>query len=326
LCKQQPDRHRWWPELGRRPGTAIAFVASSLVALAVAALAVGLLHSASSRPAGGPPAGTPFSQLTPGQQRVVHNDLQAVFIPSPHPCDTVRHRPSKTAGLGIPPTPLLATLGVLRRPPTAADTLPHKGPSPPRNIYRRYVRRARVAFGAAYYVIPTFTTTSLVDPARCVKVLARRFDHELQRVPAALTPAFRQQFEGLIANVRPREVVYLSALASHGSGWAFAVSATQIHQGSAISTNPVTPTISALVPDGVTRVTIHILARRANAGTPRVVTVNSRVVRNVVVASPPPGYKSFAAVRSWVWHGRDGQTIKTIPQPAGPNESDASGP
>jgi hypothetical protein len=205
LCKQQPDRHRWWPELGRRPGTAIAFVASSLVALAVAALAVGLLHSASSRPAGGPPAGTPFSQLTPGQQRVVHNDLQAVFIPSPHPCDTVRHRPSKTPGLGTPPTPLLATLGVLRRPRTAADTLPHKRPSPPRNIYRRYVRRARMAFGAAYYVIPTFTTTSLVDPTRCVKVLARRFDHELQRVPAMLTPAFRQQFEGLIANVRPRK-------------------------------------------------------------------------------------------------------------------------
>jgi hypothetical protein len=329
LCKQRARRRRRWLRLSAPfPGSAPGLVASSLVVVAVAALALGLLHSGGSGSNGGPSPGASFGQLPPAQRRAVDNYLRAVVEPvdNQHPaCNALRGRSSRAAGLGTPTASLLSTLGVLRRPQAATDTLPHTGPSRPGNIYRRYVRRARGAFGAAYYVIPTFTTVR-ADAARCVALLQAQFGHELARVPTALKTAFREQFELLLAQDRPHDLVYLFALGPKGSGWAFDVTAAQVQQGNALSTNPVSPAIYGLVPDGVANVTLQVLAIPSHGGAARIVVVNASVVSNVIVANPPRGYKSFGAVRTWVWHATDGRAIKTITKPQGPGSSEASGP
>ena len=329
LCKQRARRRPWWARLSAPiPGSALALVASSLVVIVVAALALGVLHSGSVGSGGGPSPGGSFDRLPFAQRRAVLNDVRAVFQPvyRQHPvCNALRGLSTRAAGLAMPTGSLLSTLGVLRRPQAASDTLPDKGPSRPGNVYRHYVRRARVALGAAYYVIPTFTILG-PDPARCVALLKAQFSHELARAPAALKTAFRQQFELLLAQDHPNDLVYLFALGPKDSGWALEVSAAQIQQGNAISTNPVSPAIYGLVPDDVASVTLHVLAVPLHGAADHVVVVNASVVGNVVVADPPKGYKSFGAVRVWVWHAADGRTLKTITQPQGPGSSEASGP
>ena len=62
--------------------------------------------------------------------------------------------PQETTRTGTPSAKLLAILGVLRRPQTAADALPAPLNPVSGDAYARFIRRARVVAGTAYYVVP----------------------------------------------------------------------------------------------------------------------------------------------------------------------------
>jgi hypothetical protein len=232
---------------------------------------------------------------------------------------------------GRPSPALLSILGVLRRPASPADAFPppgvirlnqrlgrpHRRSSAARlshfgvEVYVRYVRRARTAFGAAYYVIPAggqdFETPA---PARCTAEL----EHDLPQMPAALRGAAQTEIVAMLAAQRrgdqPHPSVCVTAvrltgrLAGAGGGYCGSGPAAIAAGRSLGSTTTLggTTTFMALVPDGVATVTLSFPGRA---------TTTARVVGNVLVARSPPG-AGARAPEKMVWRSAGGQIIKTI--------------
>jgi hypothetical protein len=164
----------------RRSPRAATFVvlASSALVVAVAAFAIVLLGQGKApSPPNHPPAGSPPPKVQPptetaegGMQVLVKihanareaRDVNAALFaiwktdracaPVPPPYQT-----AATLSQAAPSSTMLSVLGVLRRAATTADELPAPVSHAPlltgsaRTVYVRYVRRARVVAGVAYY-------------------------------------------------------------------------------------------------------------------------------------------------------------------------------
>ncbi|HEX3874826.1 MAG TPA: hypothetical protein VHW26_11810 [Solirubrobacteraceae bacterium] len=232
---------------------------------------------------------------------------------------------------GSPSPALLSILGVLRRPAAPADEFPppgviglgqrhgrpHQLSRAARlshfgvDVYVRYVRRARTAYGAAYYLIPaggqSFETPA---PARCTAEL----EHDLPRMPAALRTTARREIVQMLAAQRrsdqPHPSVCVTALKLTGrfagdGGGVCGSSPSAIAGGRSLGSTT-TPggstTFTAIVPDGVATVTISF----ADGA-----TTTARVVGNVLVARAPPGTGARAPVKM-VWRSAGGRILKTI--------------
>jgi hypothetical protein len=221
-------------------------------------------------------------------------------------------------------------LAVLRRPATRSDKLLDHGPSRPGNlpgnIYVRYVRRARVAFGAAYYVIPTFGAGTFT--ARCAALVQAQLRLELPHVPSALRTAVREL--GLeIAERTLHDSVSLFALGPNRSEWGLDdVTATAIEQGYAMGTDTLIPgpAIYGLVPDGVASVKLYIPAKRLSGGGSETVVVSADAVNNVFVVEQRHGYAICGKVNKVIWRAADGNAIKAFSNPRGPISGWGSGP
>lgn len=109
-------------------------------------------------------------------------------IMTKHPECSLGGRPSATPATisnGTPSAYMLSVLGVLRRPATAADRLPapfyRDGhplfPFAARDVYVRYVRRARVVNGVSYYLIPAAQVGPFPPPS---SLLNRCYAEEMQ--------------------------------------------------------------------------------------------------------------------------------------------------
>jgi hypothetical protein len=175
---------------------------------------------------------------------------------------------------GTPSRSLLAILGVLRRPATAADSLPRDlldGSAP----YLRYVRRARVANGVSYYVYP-------VVAVGCGQIGAH------DAIALVSRPTGRNRHDVAIAAIRED------------------ITATEIEKAGAIggslpSVNNY-PTITMIVPDRVASVTLRY---------PNHETRTARPVGNVlVIASPQRRISPFSGLM--IWRAADGHIIKTL--------------
>jgi hypothetical protein len=159
---------------------------------------------------------------------------------------------------GRPEASLLSILGVLRRPATAADSLP-ADVSGVGEVFARYVRRTRVIGGRSYYLYP-----------------ARQ--------------GCRPGHEG-IADAAVNVDLGHGLLGGVGGGGA---SASQIDAGEAVSTGPpgsdTSATITMIVPDGVRSVTLRYPAGRASGYSARVsppFTVTTLPIGNEVVVTVP---------------------------------------
>lgn len=191
-------------------------------------------------------------------------------------------QPSSGPSQASPGPAALSILGVLREPPTPANTLPardrHLLPSVGR-VLVNYVRRARTAYGGTFYLVPSIIT-------RCK--------------PAA-----------------PTEVLLILELFNDGSasgggaGSIAQIAAGNGIQGSGGAPIPGTPfesntrsIVREIVPDGVASVTLDF-APTTTSGHP--FTITTKPVNNLVLADVPAN-----AGATITWRNASGTIIKTI--------------
>ena len=191
---------------------------------------------------------------------------------------------------GPPSKSLLAILGVLRRPATAADAIPQQlaGRGLTRDVFIRYVRRTRVIDGSPYYIYPAIVGGCGVEKKReGVMELATHID------------------------------LGGGTIGGTGGGGA---TATEIEQGHDVGTGPpgssTSATVTMIVPDGVASVTLRYPAGRASGYSKKIsppITITTAPVNNLVVVSVP---RSAGGGPIWtptmIWRAADGHIIKAF--------------
>lgn len=200
----------------------VAILLASATALAVVALALVLVrhgHATGTHPSAPPPASpsgpppaphdrgpAPKPVLPPHPSRTQVREVDYLF----HATGTAERLDRACQGTppaqvrptlsnGTPNASLLSILGVLRRPARPTDKLPPRvvglqhtvipnGSLPPaKDIYTRYIRRARWRFGAGYYLVPAGDVNQNSPiPPRCYAEQRKALERELPHIPRAL--------------------------------------------------------------------------------------------------------------------------------------------
>jgi hypothetical protein len=333
----------------RRSPRAATFVVvgSSAVVLALAGFAIVLLghgKSPSPPPSRAPAAASPrdtapqslggmevLFKFPPGNQSEMRSAGAALFGVERRDRVCAPVQPPNPAGAtisqGAPSAALLSVLGVLRRPATRADRLPaplYGTGRPllfgePNKAYVRYIRRARVVNGVAYYLIPGVIGT----PAPTEQVLNRCYAEEMQALRSRLAPATKSSRAATLAYgarvfadnraavARQRSfdgVVELdwSLRGRGGGGGGGAANAAAIEQQGMIGGGPGSA-LYGVVPSGVATVTLEW---PATAGAkPRTVTAN--VINNMFVVNAPSQDPATFQPKM-IWRAANGRVIKTV--------------
>jgi hypothetical protein len=154
------------------------------------------------------------------------------------------------------------------------------------NLYVDYVRRARSAYGDTYYVY--------------------------------VADAASQPYSSLSDAKPPVGLCLLVVRSANSASDSGPITAEQIEQGGGLLSSAGSPTqaiVDAIVPDAVATVSISYRAGPASGFSKRVlpaVTITTRPVNNVLVASVPRGAGSAALRPVIVWHAANGAIIRTI--------------
>jgi hypothetical protein len=320
--------------------------AALLSALAIGVLAVTLLHhgpAGGAAPASPPPSSGPIQLLPshPGrtqQQEIAYlYDAQEKAAQRDQVCNGDRtpiglgdpgRRPSLSQA--APSAATLAILGVLRRPPVPSDKLPPRvigappnqhvypdGTIPPvKDVYIRYVRKARHRFGANYYVVPAGDVNHLVPvPVRCWAEQRAALKQELPTIPARLRAGVLALEPLFIAQQRHNDLPYpgvcligINDTGNGGGGCDAGGSVSQIEDGTGAMPSGA-PTgvgvVYGLVPDGVRTVTFEYQRHRS---------VTALAINNVFIVRRR-GLPNYGFPDTIVWRAANGRTIKVIHRP-----------
>ena len=181
---------------------------------------------------------------------------------------------------------LLSILGVLRRAPTPSDALPAGASgtvlaAPFRQVFVKYVRRARELSGASYYVIAV-----------------------------RLNPCARHKLADAVS------LWVFSGKEAYGVGGATAATIEQHgvydSRGSGVGARA---TVAGLVPDGVASATLRYPAAPAHGpghGAYPATTLTARAIDNVVIFPPTPRGAGLRSNATMTWRAADGTLIRTI--------------
>jgi hypothetical protein len=302
-----PRRRRWFGEFG----TAVA------AGVAVAIVFVGHVRQGASNGGVGAPGAhltvpppPPPPNPTSGQWSLIVGARRATAARD-RACSPFVTVPRLSPG--APGPALTSILGVLRRPPSAADSIPREFFQPLRGIYLAAIRRARYVDGVGLYVVPTANLFGWRPvPARCRSEEAAALQREARssgalQVAAALDVQRRylnwEQYEArhpegiCVAELDPRGAV------GEACGWGVG----EIEQGLAGLGGTDIPgpgLVHGIVPDGVTSVTLELTGGRA--------AVDARVVNNMYLARLPHGVNMPARI---LWRAADGRVLKTTRMP-----------
>lgn len=301
-----------------RLGTVVP-VLSGLLAILIAVAAITLLgHRSASSPSSSRhgisrSVSSLMRSLSPQQQREVLRYAMRIAdtsLDGTRACAAAR-RARDPLQHGAPSAQLLSLLSVLRRPAHRADRLASlyvTGPSRIDGEYVHYIRLARTAFGARYYVIPAKTSGSVTRA--CVTAQKARDRRQTAQIPRPLRAAVLAL---ALRSVRPpsREGVALLALGPDRSGWGFGpLTAREIEHGTSLQ--PTNPVIYGLVPDDVAVVQIDIPVHiKHGQHTVVMEIVNTRPIHNVFVVKHPKGFKG-GRVTKVVWRAANGSIIRTL--------------
>jgi len=189
---------------------------------------------------------------------------------------------------GKPSRSLLAILGVLRRPASAADRgsdITAAGLI--QGVFARYIRRTRVVGDSSYYIYPAIVGGCGTGEGPHEGMMSYAKDVDLGH--------------GLIGN--------------DGGGGA---SAAQIERAETAETGPpgsaTSGTITMIVPDGVASVTLRYPAGRASGYSARIsppVTINAPVLNNeLIVRVPRSGGGGTIRQVTMLWRAADGHVTR----------------
>ncbi len=362
VARQRARRRRWWlPVRSRSRLTARAhrvagdalIGALALISVGVGLFALALHHSAPTAQSSSSPLPGPRSYVNAAIAEVADRDSG---------CNDTLVEGGTSQGR---PSALLAVLGVLRRPATTADTPKEANPPPQlrsakrkghlparRNstflvllerqgtVYVRFVRRARIFDGSAFYIVPMVNGVHRPAPAAC---LAEQRATLARILAGASGPVRTKAMQAAVATfaterqiVHTKEVVMLiqtdpvfggagstccsdaaAILAGHGDA---------LTEGGGSGQDPRAGTFSAVVPDRVASVTLDYRAARfatppgepPPTGTstapypPMSVTV--KPVANVLAIHVERDAMN-ASPHQMVWRSASGTIIKTITEP-----------
>jgi hypothetical protein len=233
---------------------------------------------------------------------------------------------------GAPGRALLATLGVLRQPRTAADALPQLVSEPfsigfggTREVFVNYTHRARSVLGASFYVIPAGNILGLREvPARCTGEEVAALKRELAQMPKSLgaqTVSLQAQYLPWqrYTAAHPQGIALATTISlGGGAGIAAGWTVADIDRGMAglglggvaVGTGSSRRVFGGtgfhgIVPDGVAEVTLHYPARSANS---KPLSVTVKVINNMFFARDPA--RQFPLASSW--YDASGRLIKTV--------------
>jgi hypothetical protein len=292
---------------------AIGLAASVLVTAGVAAVLLTLNghahHSTStlrSHPARSP---------NPRELRYIDAAAKAVQRSDP----ACRLRLRRIISHGSPGQPLLAILGVLRRPATAADRPPHVDSLlfVMRVLYVDYIRLARVAYGEHWYLVPgEMRTLPPTQPARCFTEQVAALRRERARIPPSLWRATVQLQAQLLARQRnaPRKRPYATVFTvAFGPGVGFGGgdgTPSVIEAGRDLGTYG--SLLYGAVPDGVAAVTVYYATSNPHPRRrPSVLKVTAKVIGNLFVVNlPHTNGGNFG--KQIVWYSAKGNVLKRV--------------
>lgn len=178
----------------------------SLLAVPIVVAAASIGSYAFAQPAAPPTThrsrlGSPPRDPGPIPRNVADGAVAAAWNTAWRKDPACRPGPGPTTGSGVsygtPGAGMLSTLAVLRRPATGADRLPASlyfhgrllGPGRWADVYVRSIRRARVADGITFYLVPAAKLGRLpLSPAaanRCYQLTVAALRAELPTVPPA---------------------------------------------------------------------------------------------------------------------------------------------
>jgi hypothetical protein len=338
---QRPGRSGW-PRSAVRAIPVLLAVTTSIAVAAFALVLLGHTHShtpphqpvASPPPASGPPT---FPHLSRIQQRelIYLEKAQGAAFGADQACGALPaglgdpgHKPSLSEG--SPSGAALAILGVLRRPAAPSDRLPPRiigappdqqvypnGTIPPvKDVYVRYIRKARHRFGANYYVVPAGDVNlRQPQPEHCYREEHAALLHELPRIPAKLrsgTLALEPRYLAYLrATTAPYPGVCLLALNGTGNGdrGCPGYSVSQIEAGHTLTSGGPTGVgvVYGLAPDGVRSVSFYYHGRYP--GHPLTVLVIDDVF---ILHNPHQRLPSNGFPDKLVWRSATGAVLKTI--------------
>lgn len=337
----------------KRHGSVLIVAASSAMVMALAAVAIVVLgHRQPPSPPGSPPAGAPSSPRTrtdsatggmqlmfalpkPADQRELRYATAALYaVAKQDPACSLVQAPNR-AGAAIsqqaPSARMLSVLGVLRHPATARDRLPAPLDASgrpvliggARTVYIRYIRRVRVMYGVAYYIVPGV----FGSPPAPAAVLNRCYGEEMRTLRGRLanaTRSFRAATLGYGATVYAETRSQLAhqhlyegvgeldwQLHGTGGGGGGAASPATIAQQGMLGGSG--NALYGVVPSGVASVILKWPAGgRGGKASPQVLTTG--VVNNMFVVRAPGG---TLPPPTMVWLTANGRVIKTVPAPGG---------
>jgi hypothetical protein len=322
LCDQGAHR-RWWRRIALPSfaAPAVAVAASALVVIAVIAFAFSTRSGSPNRGAPGRPSVTvrPYSvpgDLSPHQQQQARSYVSAVLA-SPYGRSCLRRVTAANVSQGSPSAAILSTLGVLRRPATATDQLPggfgHSlFATAGKGAYVNYIRRARVAFGDSYYVIPIAHAGYF--SARCQAELTASLRLELRHVLNPLRASTLAFGTRAITREGIHPGVLVDAVGHDGSGGGGSSANAIEKYGGDFATTGITKRsaiLSGLVHDGVASVQIYYPATRSGPQRSHAVSITTRPVENLIVVKVPRGAEG-AFPDKMIWRSAEDTLIKTI--------------
>ncbi len=237
---------------------------------------------------------------------------------------------------GAPSQVMLATLPVLRRAATGADRLPsrlYRGLSgrlwlpyiQTGAVYVRYVRRARVADGISFYLVPAdklgHPPLSTTAANRCYGLTVAALQAELPTVPSAERAPTRRYGDAEFAvgryNLETSKVydgvfVLAERPGGGGSGTGGQSPATIRKTGVLGFGGPDPSLWYGIVPPGVETVTLRFAASGHRMHRMRAFSVTGNVINNVFALSA----SRRSAQRNWptssIWRSASGKVIKTV--------------
>jgi hypothetical protein len=221
---------------------------------------------------------------------------------------------------GEPGHALLSTLGVLRRPATAADRLP--ADSLPTGgaglaVYAGAMRRAATIGQTRYYFVPVREDPAAYIPsARCLALQNDTITKALPTFPAALRGDIRDIGAALVAYERelatkpPVDEVCEVTVQRNGGGNSCSETPQEIRNGTFPGDD--NGTFSGIVPDGVASVTLSLPATAGRAAR----SVTATVHGNVYAVHAGAGRTAEPGSATITWRAADARVLKTYSVPA----------
>lgn len=239
-----------------------------------------------------------------------------------------------------PSAAMLSTLPVLRRPATPADRLPDSRyfhnwlRIHPIDVYIRFVRRARVADGISFYLVPAARLgRPPLSPAaanHCYRLTVAALNAELPTVAPAKRAATRRYGDAEFAVGRynlerssTHEGVFLLTECTPGPGGTASCGEAEVGGQSPATIRhngllgggrygpPGSPTlVDGIVPSGVASVTLHFPARHRRSRRLPAFNATGSVLNDVFVI-PVPTLFQFGWPTSATWYSASGKAIHT---------------